>query len=193
MQTPEGCLGRQSRTGVCHDAGVIIPKARRLPANNTTAHSWPEISSPKHPRHVRPRCLTPVDSTHPQRPPGGAPGAGATGTDALARGLALSALQGPLRDSRPHRQDRRSVFTLRSGLNYRLSSLRSSPSTPDKRSPRHLQYGAYSSQAEPGQRARYWRPPPPPPLLRGVWAPHLTPPSPQLDDITDTVAILQVP
>lgn len=140
MQTPEGCLGRQSWTGVCHDTGVIIPKARRLPANNTTAHSWPEISSPKHPRHVWPRCLTPVDSTHPQHHPGGAPGAGATSTDALARDLALSPPQGPLRDTHPRRQERRSVFILRSGLNYRLSLLRSSPSKLDKRTPRHLRY-----------------------------------------------------
>ena len=67
-QTPEGCLGRQSRTGVCHATRVIIPKARRLPANNTAEHSWPEISSPKHPRHV-PASVSHPSGFHPPAAP----------------------------------------------------------------------------------------------------------------------------
>lgn len=104
MQTPEVWLSGQAEPDrcLCHATRVIIPKARRLPANNTAAHSWPEISSPKHPRHV-PASVSHPSGFHPpsavlEEPKKPAP---PVQTDALARGLALSLLQGPLRDTHP--------------------------------------------------------------------------------------------
>lgn len=145
---PDRCL--------CHATRVIIPKARRLSANNTAAHSWPEISSPKHPRHV-PASVSHPSGFHPPAAPcwrsprsrrhqyRQTPWPGAWHS---------SFSRDPSETPTPHRQERRASCILRSGLNYRSSSPHSSPSKLDKRTP-------HTSRTESTQ-------PGPPQLPRGV-------------------------
>ena len=145
---PDRCL--------CHATRVIIPKARRLSANNTAAHSWPEISSPKHPRHV-PASVSHPSGFHPPAAPcwrsprsrrhqyRQTPWPGAWHS---------SFSRDPSETSTPHKQERRASCILRSGLNYRSSSPHSSPSKLDKRTP-------HTSRTESTQ-------PGPPQLPRGV-------------------------
>ena len=145
---PDRCL--------CHATRVIIPKARRLPANNTAEHSWPEISSPKHPRHV-PASVSHPSGVHPPAAPcwrsprsrrhqyRQTPWPGAWHAPFS---------RDPSETPTPHRQERRASCILRSGLNYRSSSPHSSPSKLDKRTP-------HTSRTESTQ-------PGPPQLPRGV-------------------------
>ena len=168
---PDRCL--------CHATRVIIPKARRLPANNTAEHSWPEISSPKHPRHV------PASVSHPS---GFHPPAAPCWRSPRSRRHQYRQTpwpgawhapfsRDPSETPTPHRQERRASCILRSGLNYRSSSPHSSPSWTN------------APHTPPGLRA----PNRDPPSCQGVSrAPHLTPFSPPLNDISDTADILQM-
>ena len=182
MQTPEVWLSGQAEPDrcLCHATRVIIPKARRLPANNTAAHSWPEISSPKHPRHV------PASVSHPS---GFHPPAAPCWRSPRSRrhqyrqtpwpGAWHSPFsRDPSETPTPQRQERRASCILRSGLNYRSSSPHSSPSKLDKRTP-------HTSRTESTQ--------PGPPYCQGMSrAPRLTPSSPPLNDISDIADILQM-
>lgn len=181
MQAPEGCLGRQSWTGVCHATRVVIPKARRLPANNTTAHSWPEISSPKHPRHV-PASVSHSFGFHPPAAPSWrCPRSRRHQHRRLGQGRGSLPSPGtPQRHPPTQAREEGCVHpekwtklqvVLPAFQAPQARQTRPAPPPSERTSDRQSlrQWGSYGS---------------PPPTPQGVWAPHLAPFSPQLSDIT---------
>lgn len=176
---------------------VVIPKARRLLANNNTeVHSWPEISSPKHPRHVLASVSHPCGFHPPaasrrcsrrwrrqHRHLGQEP--------AMLPSTLRPPLQGPqaccgsvFPQRQPYRKERRSMFMLRSGLTYKLSFLQPSPSRLGKHTPHTASDTKHTGQGRVGQLGV-------PLLCGGISVPHFTP-SPQPNDVIAMAAILQV-
>lgn len=155
VQAPEGGLGRQSQTGVSHATRVVIPKARRLPANNTAVHSWPEISSPKHPRHVPAPVSHPCGFHPPAAPSWRSPRSWRHQHRRLGQGPGTLPSPGT-----PQRHPPTQARVLRSGLDQGLSSLHSNPSKLGKYTPCHLRTEP-TCPGGPGARGKVQDPPPP--------------------------------
>lgn len=163
-QITAGGLGRQNWTGVCHATLVVIPKARRLLANNAEVHSWPAISSPKHPRHVLASVSHPCGFHPPAAPSRRCSRRWRHQHRHLGQEPAMlpSTLRPPLQGPQaccgsvfpqryPHRKERRSVFMLRSGLMYKLSFLQPSPSRLGKHTPHTASDTKPTGQGRVGQ------------------------------------------